>query len=128
MVRDSAGNFYGATTYGSNQVGLVFKLDPIGRETVLFTFNGNDGAYPSAGVIRSPKGMLCGTAEFGGKFGAGVIFSLSPSGVEKTLHDFEGPDGADLLTGLFRDNAGNLYGTATEGGAYGQGTVFKLTP
>ena len=128
VVRDSAGNFYGATTYGSNTVGLVFKLDPIGREKVLFTFDGNDGAFPSAGVIRGPKGTLYGTTEFGGKFGAGVIFSLSPSGVEQILHDFDGSDGADLLTGLFRDNAGNLYGTATEGGAYGQGTVFKLTP
>jgi len=128
VVRDSAGNFYGALAYGSNQIGVLFKVSPAGKETVLHTFSGGDGAYPSASLVRDSKGTLYGTTEFGGANGGGVVFSLSSAGTFSVLHSFAGSDGAYVLTSLFIDHAGNLYGTTTEGGANGQGTVFKLTP
>src|SRR5450631_3193342 len=45
LVRDTAGNLYGTTTYGGNPncalgCGTVFKLDPIGKETLLHSFTG----------------------------------------------------------------------------------------
>src|SRR6266852_3341214 len=61
LVRDAAGNLYGTTLEagsctctGRNQVlvgcGTVFKLDPDGNETVLYTFTGgSDGAFSYAG-------------------------------------------------------------------------------
>jgi uncharacterized repeat protein (TIGR03803 family) len=128
VVRDSAGNFYCTAAYGSNQIGVVFKIDSTGKETVLHTFGGSDGAYPSSGLVRDSKGTLYGTTEFGGSFGAGVAYSITSSGTFAVLHNFAGSDGADLLTPLVLDSAGNLYGTTTEGGAHGQGTVFKIMP
>jgi hypothetical protein len=39
--------------------GTVFKLDTMGRETVLYGFTGGaDGAFPLAGLIRDAAGNL----------------------------------------------------------------------
>ena len=41
------------TQGGTSGAGVVFKVDPSGHETVLYTFTGgNDGGYPPHGVIR----------------------------------------------------------------------------
>jgi uncharacterized repeat protein (TIGR03803 family) len=53
--------------YGGAGAGVVFKLDPTGRETVLHAFaDGADGAFPYAGLIRDAAGNLYGTTLFGG--------------------------------------------------------------
>ena len=56
MIRDSAGNLYGTTFAGGTAgVGLVYKLDSAGNETVMHTFTGGaDGRYPSAGCHPRP--------------------------------------------------------------------------
>lgn len=128
VVRDSAGNIYCTAAYGSNQIGVIFKVSPSGKETVLHTFEGSDGSYPSSGLIRDSKGTLYGTTEFGGSIGSGVAYSLTATGTFTVLHNFAGSDGGDLLTPLVLDSAGNLYGTTTEGGVHGEGTVFKIVP
>jgi uncharacterized repeat protein (TIGR03803 family) len=131
VVRDKAANLYGtASDGGANGIGIVFKLDKAGKESVLYSFGTNkgDGAYPFAGLVMDAKGNLYGTAELGGANGPGAIFEVTPSGVETILHSFDGTDGADPLAGLVQDSAGNLYGTTTEGGAHNNGVVFKLTP
>jgi len=58
VVRDNQGNFYGTAAYGGDGVGTVFKVSPEGAETVLYTFTGGDGAYPSAGLVRDAQGNL----------------------------------------------------------------------
>jgi uncharacterized repeat protein (TIGR03803 family) len=124
VVRDSAGNLYGTTinggTYGS---GIVFKVDPTGKETVLYTFTGaDDGAYPYAGLIRDAKGNLYGTTLLN------TVFRIDPIGKVTVLYTFTGPpDGAILEAGLIRDSAGNLYGTTYSGGTTNYGTVFKIS-
>jgi uncharacterized repeat protein (TIGR03803 family) len=131
VVRDRAANLYGTTSDGgANGIGIVFKLDKTGKETVLYSFGTNkgDGEYPFAGLVMDAKGNLYGTAELGGANGPGAIFEVSHSGVETILHSFDGTDGADPLAGLVQDSTGNLYGTATEGGTHNEGVVFKLTP
>ena len=41
VIRDSAGTLYGTTAGGgSSAVGVVYKLDTAGQETVLYTFTG----------------------------------------------------------------------------------------
>jgi uncharacterized repeat protein (TIGR03803 family) len=124
VVRDPAGNLYGTTinggTYGS---GSVFKVDPTGKETVLYAFGGSDGGFPYAGLIRDGKGNLYGTTLFG------TVFRIDPNGQLAILYTFTGqPDGAQPESGLIRDSAGNLYGTTAGGGTLDHGTVFKLTP
>jgi uncharacterized repeat protein (TIGR03803 family) len=135
VILDSAGNLYGTTYYGgtagvssASGAGVVFKLDPSGQETVLYSFTGEDGANPDAGVIRDAAGNLYGTTFFGGKGGnSGVVYKLDPAGVETVLHHFTGgADGGQPASGLVGDSAGNLYGTTSNGGAAGYGVVYKL--
>jgi uncharacterized repeat protein (TIGR03803 family) len=131
LIQDSAGNLYGtASAGGPAGAGVVFKISPAGRETVLYSFTGGaDGAKPLAGVILDAAGNLYGTTNRGGASGYGVVFELSPSGHETVLHSFTGgADGSAPYAGLIRDSAGNLYGTTFAGGASDFGVVFKVDP
>jgi len=130
LIRDSAGNLYGTTGGGggTSRAGMVYKLDPTGQETVLYSFKGGaDGGNPMAGVIRDSAGNLYGTASGGGTGGFGVAFKLSSAGQETVLYSFPGPaDGMHPFAGVIRDSAGNLYGTTNQGGAEDFGVVYKL--
>jgi uncharacterized repeat protein (TIGR03803 family) len=156
LIRDSAGNLYGATFAGGlehsrcgyvgfTSCGVVFKVSPTDGETVLYSFTGGgDGAGPVAGLLRDAGGNLYGTTSAGGAKSStcpysqdgscGVVFKLSPTGIETVLHSFTGGDGSYPLAGLIPDLAGNLYGTTLGGGGNGPcggvgcGVVFKLTP
>jgi uncharacterized repeat protein (TIGR03803 family) len=115
----------------ASNAGVVFKIDPSGHETVLYTFTGAaDGGYPLAGLTRDSKGNLYGTTNGGGASNAGVVFEVDPSGHEMVLYGFTGGDdgGGPLWVTLARDAAGNLYGTTVGGGASGAGVVFKVGP
>jgi len=155
LVSDQKGNLYGTTIYGGNYnngngfcyygCGVVFKLSPKGKETVLYNFCAQsrdgictDGANPLAGLIFDQKGNLYGTTYDGGAcnnhyyWGCGVVFKLTPEGKETVLYRFCAQtactDGAGPYARLVFDQKGNLYGTTSSGGAYGYGVIFKLTP
>jgi uncharacterized repeat protein (TIGR03803 family) len=91
LVRDSAGNIHGTTIFGGayrncngEACGVVFKLAPTGKETVLHGFTGGaDGAFPFAGVTTDNSGNLYGTAWQGGtscftSYTCGVVFKITP--------------------------------------------------
>ena len=144
LIIDKAGNIYGTTNgglLGSHSVGNVFKIDPAGNFTALYTFTGGaDGSYPNS-VVMDASGNLYAVAYAGGTgtgcyYGScGLVFKLDPSGNRTILHSFSGTDG-QLPNSLTIDSAGNLYGTTLGGGKVtkkcsyyaGCGTVFKLTP
>jgi len=137
VVSDPSGNLYGTTNSdGAFASGVVFKLSPAGKETVLHSFSGSggDGEYPLAGLVRDAAGNLYGTTADGGVyggscggFGCGTVFKVDSAGTETVLHGFDGiPDGSTPYAGLVRDSAGNLYGTTLSGGTNGAGTVFKV--
>jgi uncharacterized repeat protein (TIGR03803 family) len=135
LIRDAAGNLYGAANYGGpNGQGLVFKLDHNGKQTVLHNFTGGtkDGCAPYAGLIRDKAGNLYGTTVACGAYGYGMVFKLIAAGKERILHSFAGPptDAANPFFGasLIMDAKGNLYGSTYLGGAFGSGAVYKLTP
>jgi uncharacterized repeat protein (TIGR03803 family) len=132
LVRDAAGNLYGTTIGGGiNGVGVVFKIDTSGKQSILHNFFGSpdDGATPRGGLVRDSAGNLYGTTSNGGAQGRGVVFRLSSTGKETILYTFTGgSDGGNPLAGLVRDAAGNLYGTTFLGGTSNNGVVFKLTP
>jgi len=150
LIRDSEGNLYGTTELGGTGCaagigcGVVFKIDPAGKLTVLHDFNGGttDGETATAGVIRDSAGNLYGTTESGGdgagcgKFHCGIVYKLDPAGNFTLLHSFEATGGgANPYAGVIRDSAGNLYGTTMKGGvgcpSYGGsgcGVVYKLDP
>lgn len=139
LLRDAAGDLYG-TTYGGGDPntfsGTVFKVDPAGKETILYTFTGSqDGAYPEGALIRACDGHLYGTAWRGGSYDYGVVYKLDNEGNETVLYSFTGgADGAFLQAEVIRDGDGNLYGTTYYGGDLGSpdfgsgcGVVYKLT-
>jgi uncharacterized repeat protein (TIGR03803 family) len=134
LIRDSAGNLYGTTLQGGQrEVGMVFKLDKAGKETILFTFDFTDGGEPFPGVISDAAGNLYGTTSVGGSCAEGTVFELDTTGKETVLHNFCGGDGAYPESALTWDDAGNLYGTTADGGSSdvcdgGCGAVFELSP
>ena len=133
LVRDHNGNFYGTTfSGGAFNRGTVFKVDPAGKETILYSFgstSANDGTGPSAAVVRDAKGNLYGTTEWGGTYGYGTLFELNVNGTESVLHSFanDASDGGRPTDDLTFDQQGSLYGTTSTGGFYGSGTVFRLS-
>jgi uncharacterized repeat protein (TIGR03803 family) len=136
LVEDAVGNFYGTASQGgitggvcgSAGCGIVFKLDPSGNETVLYSFAGQpDGATPVAGLAFDAAGNMYGTTSLGGTSNLGTVFKLDSTGTETVLHSFSGPpDGAEPMADLVLDASGNLLGTTSTGGVTGAGTVFKL--
>lgn len=138
LVRDAAGNLYGTAAGGGspacaaeNGCGVVFKVDTMGKETVLHSFDGSDGGNPDEDLTRDAAGNLYGTTPSVVAFNNGVVFKLDTAGKETVLHSFGGypTDGVNCCgqgRGLVRDTAGNLYGTTQSGGAFNDGLVFKL--
>jgi uncharacterized repeat protein (TIGR03803 family) len=149
LIRDASGNLYGTTFQGGKPYcdtfgcGMVYKIDPTGKETVLHRFtDGKDGGFPMGDLLLA-DGALYGSTAAGGtgpcKFtppavGCGTVFKLVGN-KETVLHSFQGaPDGQLPSANVVRDSAGNLYGTTVNGGdagcnhPYGCGVVFKLEP
>jgi uncharacterized repeat protein (TIGR03803 family) len=142
-ILDSVGNLYGTTTIGgAHDGGTVFRVDPSGVETVLYSFPSKtttDVAYPTGPLLFDSAGNLYGTALDGGTTstscpqGCGGVFELSATGggawTERVLYLFTGGnDGAEPTGNLALDSAGNLYGTTSIGGTAGFGVAFQLTP
>lgn len=143
LVRDAAGNLYGATGKGGDahcQCGTIFKIDVNGTESVLFAFRNftGEGMFPGGGlVLNAATGNLFGTTgeteQIGGVY-CGTIFVVA-SGTLSFLHQFTETEGIGPSGDLILDTAGNLYGTTVAGGdlictnaGSGCGTVFKWSP
>jgi uncharacterized repeat protein (TIGR03803 family) len=146
LLIGGTGVLYGATEGGGTSgLGVVFSLTPPASagsswvESVLYNFNGTDGANPVGNLVAGPGGVLYGLTYAGGTYGLGTAFSLTPPGREapsgpwtgKVLHNFGAPGDAALNDrtwgGLTAGSNDVLYGLAG-GGAFGQGAVFSLTP
>jgi uncharacterized repeat protein (TIGR03803 family) len=88
LIFDKAGNLYGATMSGGvhqglNGNGTVFELSPQAdgtwTESMLFSFNGTDGAGPQwGGLTMDASGNIYGGAIGGGANGGGVVFEIAP--------------------------------------------------
>ena len=103
LIRDSAGNIYGATEQGGATTcrsplscGTVFQLVPPAKqgapwtENVLHVFQGNannDGATPGGGLVMDSSGNLYGVTAYGGtgncvllgdSVGCGAVYEMSP--------------------------------------------------
>jgi uncharacterized repeat protein (TIGR03803 family) len=120
------GNLYGVTPIGgTNSAGAVYKITPTGKYTVLYSFTGADGWFPSGNVTIDKSGDVFGTTYYGGS-GAGVAFEVEKSGPFSLLHAFPSGFGGSYGGGLIQDDAGNLYGTTSWDGSNAEGSVFMI--
>ena len=132
VILDRKGNIYGtALQGGASNNGVIFKITPTGKESILYSFaGGSDGSKPEAGLVRDGSGNFYGTTNLGGGADQGTVFKLASDGTETVLHAFSGgSDGGYPQANLLRDKAGNLYGTTVSGGSGcsdGCGTIFEV--
>jgi uncharacterized repeat protein (TIGR03803 family) len=146
VVRDAAGNIYGTTPQGgtclgTQACGVLYKLAPDGRESVLHTFCSEtdcaDGRYATSGLTLASDGTLYGTTSWGGGndtdrngVGGGTIFSFD--GKYHVLHSFcerkDCADGAYPYGPLLAGGAGHFYGITETSGSNQYGEVFEFTP
>jgi uncharacterized repeat protein (TIGR03803 family) len=149
LVRDSAGNLYGTTQFGGytgnstcehgdpaffqEGCGTIFKLDPSGNLTTLYTFHGlTDGYYPNIDLIDA-SGNLYGTVVAGGNNGNGFgeVWKLNTTtGALTILHTFlSGSNDGDDPSGMGNliAKGSTLYGTTLLGGAANCGVVYKMS-
>jgi uncharacterized repeat protein (TIGR03803 family) len=138
LLFDARGNLYG-TTYGGGaySVGTVFELSHVNgqwAESVIHTFNVQNGNSPAGGLVFDRKGNLFGVTQGGGAQGYGVVYELTPSAAqtwaEKVVYSFTGgaDGGSPYAERLIVDHAERLYGTTNGGGVNQGGTVFRLAP
>ena len=144
VIRDSAGNFYGAASDGGNGGGgTIFELSPVGDTwtfTTIYSLTGQQGIYcgPRASLALDNSGNLYGTTNCDGANRFGNVFKLTNTQnrwVYTSLHDFaDSTDGALPVSVVTIDTDGTLYGTAASGGnlscnaPYGCGTVWMIKP
>jgi uncharacterized repeat protein (TIGR03803 family) len=113
--------------------GFIYELTPdkagVLHLTPLHTFDGRDGAEPTAALFKALSGLIYGTTDLGGAHGKGTVFQLDPSTYAFTvLHSFRGgtDDGAYPYAGVIELRGPGptlrryLYGTTSTGGAYAE--------
>jgi uncharacterized repeat protein (TIGR03803 family) len=144
LVMDSSGNLFGNTYAGGDYsdlfpVGVIFKIDPTGKETILYQFNINNGdaTYPTATLTPDGQGNLYGTLSINGPGPAGSIFKIDAQGNYSQIYVFQGGSDGDYpyRSRMLVDASGNLYGVTLYGGSpcdpnnnSGCGVVFELSP
>jgi uncharacterized repeat protein (TIGR03803 family) len=135
VIMDSAGNFYGTTTFsGVGQgYGFVFELRPSGSgwtEQVI-----SDATVYQSGLTMDAAGNIYGVG-FGGWPSQANVFELSPNGEggwNQTVWIYiAGSSGPYSYVGsnLLLDKAGNIYGVQYQVNKVGVSsvTVYKLSP
>ena len=145
LARDAEGNLYGnALLGGANNLGAVFRLSPPAvpggrwRETVIHSFNGDDGTLPAGALLVDGNGVIYGTTVGGGDQPGGTVFALTPPAIpgepwtHAVLYNFSGGrDGGGPESGVIMDQEGQLFGTTSSGGdgfPNSGGVVFVLSP
>ena len=127
VVLDPSGNTYGMSAGGGAfGYGAVWEVSSNGVETVLHSFDRNDGANPEyTRLHRDSKGNLYGVTQAGGTHGYGVLFEVSSGGTFKVLHNFKGATDEEHPYGTLLDYKGSLYGTSQYAGKHGLGAVWR---
>jgi uncharacterized repeat protein (TIGR03803 family) len=137
LLQADDGAFYGTLTRsvgggGGTVYRLVLTPPPPFQGGVIFTnlysFAGNDGAYPMDALVQGSDGYFYGTTYGGGAGGCGGVFKISSNGVLSTLAPFLGGWCAETFAGLVQANDGYFYGARQEGPDYSSGSVFRISP
>lgn len=136
LAIDSSSSLYTLALHGGNNFcfqgcGTVFRLvpQPGGGWTpsVLYSFKGKAGMYPTGTPVLDGSGSLYGATS------DDTVFRLTPTPTghwnHTVIHRFSDQQhGYDVNGNLSFDALGNLYGTTQVGGKFNNGTVFRLSP
>jgi uncharacterized repeat protein (TIGR03803 family) len=133
LIQGPDGVFYGMVlTGGNNNQGDLFSFVPSGaggNYSILWSFNGGDGARPFGSVYLSPDNKLYGLTSLGGSFNGGVLFAFSLSkGPYAVLKNFEGFSGVRPGSRLVQANDGGIYGMTLFGGTGNTGVIYSYDP
>lgn len=139
LYQAPSGDFYGTTRFGGSGYnaattnagfGTVFKYNLASGVTTLSSFNSNNGAYPSSGLIQTSNGLFYGTTTAGGTYNVGTVFRVNGSGAISNMASFDGTNGNNP-NGLTKLNDQTFYGLSYLGGTpmgnfFSLGTLFKV--
>lgn len=127
VIRDAAGNLYGtAIGGGSYDDGVLYEIDTVGTETVLYSFS-QDGKYPYTPLAGDNPSSAYATTSGDGSAGNGALFKLDAAGNATVLYRFSGgSDGCFPYQGPIVGKSGVVFGTTSYCGVYNYGTIFKL--
>jgi len=138
VALDKLGNLYSTFSEGGTNFGGVFRYSLQNGKTTIFSFDGTDGGYPTAGMLLDSKNRaLYGTTFIGGANGCGTVFKLASPAQETVLYSFDSQpnyaDGCGPLAAVILGKGGNLFGTTKIGGTstncqFGCGVVFEVNP
>jgi uncharacterized repeat protein (TIGR03803 family) len=145
LLKGKDGNFYGvAGSGGPKGGGIVYKLTPAGKETIVYAFDPTTGdpkaaAGPEGTLVEDGNGNLYGATQYGGSSRttsanpdadpSGTIFEITAAGTAVILSNF-GPtnaDGTHPSGSLVLDKDGTLYGVTSSGGTNDSGVFYKIT-
>ncbi|HEV7925732.1 MAG TPA: choice-of-anchor tandem repeat GloVer-containing protein [Verrucomicrobiae bacterium] len=128
LLEADDGCLYGETSRGgSNGWGTIFKYDGSAGLATLYSFtDGDDGSYPSGGLIQTTNGDFYGVTASGGQFGEGTVFQFRTNAGLTTLISFDGTNGSYPQARLIQGSDGAFYGTTLAGAAFNAGTVFRI--
>jgi uncharacterized repeat protein (TIGR03803 family) len=141
LLQASGGYLVGPGPGGTNGLGAIYRMTPLGVPTVLYSMCDDSachlGSNTTTPLVQNHAGNLFGTNLLGGagpfctlEEGCGNVFQLIGSAYT-AMHNFcNWPNCVDgsQPNALILASDGNFYGTTNAGGSTGKGVVFKITP
>lgn len=80
LVRAANQSFYGVTSLGGTaNVGVIYKLNPLGAYSVIADFTASGPRLPQGGLVIGGDGMIYGTCSAGGSLNGGALIRIQPS-------------------------------------------------
>jgi uncharacterized repeat protein (TIGR03803 family) len=129
-IQATDGNFYGTVgSSGSSGNGVLYKLTPGGKFTVLHTFNRNVDGDGGQALVQGTDGKFYTVAAEGSGCW-GTVLQFTATGTTKVLHTFacDQSEGIYPISPLVQAADGSLYGACNQGGTQSSGTLWKISP